>query len=91
MANFYLITIDPQTSNQTALHQVIANNPVFINWWHYLSSTYIVKTNENLVGVQAELQKKWPKNRYLLIKVDPKHRDGWLVPDAWKWFKDNVN
>ena len=90
MANFYLIAVD-KDKDTTALHNFIDSSPMFINWWHYISSAYIVKTNDNLAGVQAALQRNWPNNRYLLIKVDPTYRDGWLNPEAYQWFRDNAN
>lgn len=92
MANFYLISFDPSTIDTTALHKVIANSSSFIAWWHYLGSAYLVKTtSKNLAGVHTEILEKWPNNRFLIIKVDPAIRNGWLPPDAWEWFKKHVD
>ena len=91
MANFYLIAYDPAKTDTVSLNEFIKNNPKFINWWHYIKSMYLIKTNDNLAGVHQELLKQWPKNRYLVIKVDPTYRNGWLNPEAWKWFQKNVD
>lgn len=91
MANFYIISFDPEKTDSTGLHRIIKDSSTFISWWHYISSVYIVKTNENLAGVHAELQRKWPNNRYIIIKLDPQHRNGWLNHDAWEWFRKKVD
>lgn len=91
MANFYMLVIDPSIVNTATLHAYIKNSPKYFNWWHYLSSAYVLKTNDNLAGTQADIQKNWPNGRYFLIKVDPNHYDGWINQDAYNWFKENVN
>jgi hypothetical protein len=87
VANFYAIIFDPTIVDTAKLHKLIDDSPKFFDWWHYLNSAYIVKTNDNLNGVQAFLQKSWPNNRYFIIKVNPLYNDGWINPDAYEWFK----
>jgi|GEM_PF-4021442 len=91
MANFYIIAYDPATTASADLHKIIESNPSFISWWHYIKTIYIVKTNESLSTVQKDILSKWPKNRFIIIKLDPTVRNGWLPPDAWEWFKKKVD
>jgi len=91
MSNFYIISFDPNLADTATLHEYIKNSSKYLNWWHYLSSAYIVKTNDNLAGVQADLQRNWPSNRYFIVKIDPRYYDGWINNEAYQWFRDNVN
>lgn len=89
-ANFYYISYDPSTTDTSRLHKII-DSQGFNTWWHYLKSGYIIKTTKhNLADIHEILQKDWPGNRYLIIKLDPRYRNGLLAPDAWAWFKRNV-
>lgn len=91
MANFYLISFDPTTTDATSLHEVI-KNAGFLSWWHYLGSSYIIKTkNRNLDNVHNLIKTNWPGNRFLIVKIMPEFRNGWLTPDAWKWFREKVD
>lgn len=90
-SNFYLIVFNPAIVNTVALHKFIKESPLFLQWWHYINSVYIVKTKSNLASVDAEITRSWPNNQYLIIKLEPDYRNGLLPPDAWKWFKENVD
>jgi hypothetical protein len=91
MANFYIISYDPSTTNSAGLHKIIENNPDITHWWHYIKTAYLVKTTNNLDGIHSAILREWPNNRYLIIKVNPEYRNGWLPPDAWAWFKKNAD
>lgn len=90
MSNFYMLVFDPPIVNATKLHTYISKSPKYSSWWHYLSSAYVLKTNDNLAGVQADILRNWPDNRYFLIKINPNYYDGWVNQDAYNWFKNNV-
>lgn len=89
MNNFYLISFDHDKADADALNKVIKENSSFITWWHYLSSTYIVKTKLSLSDVNNDIRAKWPNQRFMIVEIKPTNYNGWLQPDAWKWFADN--
>lgn len=87
MASFYMISFDADKVDTSALHKVIKESDLFITWWHYLSSTYIVKSHRTVHQVTDELLTKWPNQRFVIVKIDPSAHSGWLNKDAWDWFK----
>ena len=90
MANFYLVAFDPHKTDSMAMHQVIKNMPT-VSWWHYFGSTYIIKSNRTLQKISDEITLKWPRQRFLIVKIDPTVRNGWLQPDAWQWFRKQID
>ena len=81
----YMISFDPHKGDATALHNVIENSQLLINWWHYIGSTYLVKSNYGARTIQDEIAEKWPQQRFLVIKVDPTSYGGWLPQKSWHW------
>lgn len=80
----YLITYDLKKpgKNYSGLYAAIQTYP----WWHYLSSTWIVKsslTANELVNVL--LPHIDGNDRLLVVKIDPSDSQGWLSQDAWEW------
>lgn len=84
--NKYLITYDLKNKlrNYDDLYVAIKN---LGDWWHYLDSTWIIKTN------LTSSSQIWPylvehittTDRLLIIKIDPDDKWGWLSQDAWDW------
>jgi len=55
-------------------------------WWHYLESTWILHTTEPLVNVRQRIQAVLDTNdRFIIVDITGKARDGWLPKDAWEW------
>lgn len=85
----HLISFDPHKVNANDLHEVIANDIPITTWWHYLGSTYLIKTNSSVKDIADIIERRWPKQRYLIIRVDAREFNGWLPPKAWDWIRRN--
>ncbi len=55
-------------------------------WWHYLDSTWIIKTNYTSQQIYSMLGQHLSKSDLILIvEIIPGNRYGWLTKDAWDW------
>lgn len=83
--NKYLITYDLKNKirNYDSLYLAIRSlGP----WWHYLDSTWIIKTNMNSTQIWNYLASHiTTMDRLLIIKIDSSDKWGWLPQDAWNW------
>ena len=83
----YLIAYDLKTParDYAALYQTIKS---FETWWHYLESTWIVKTARNLDDVVELLHKQIDSNdRLFVVDISQSKRNGWLPRKAWDWLR----
>ena len=86
MTRKFLITFDLKTAGRnydsffTALRNI---GP----WWHYLSSTWIVKgSNLNAVQIYDALAPHLGSNDHILVvEIDTRTKWGYLPMDAWRW------
>lgn len=88
--NKYLITYDLKNAtsynNYIDLHNAIKS--ISGKWWHYLESTWIIKSDkEKASDINSELLKHIDKNKdfILVIKIDSNNKSGWLPQKAWDW------
>lgn len=57
-------------------------------WWHYLESTWIIRTELTIAAWNDKLISQMDKNDSLLIiDVTGKPRNGWLSKKAWEWLR----
>lgn len=87
----YLVTYDLNKSGQDykALHEAIKS---LGNWWHYLDSTWLVKSRLTVQQVTDHLTPRIDDNdRLLVLDVTGVGYNGWLTQDAWKWIGENIN
>lgn len=87
----YVITFDPHKVDANQLHSIIDQSRLFLSWWHYVGSTYLVKSEFSSSDITDEIIKKWPKNRFFVAEIDPYNYNGWLPPKAWEWIKKHRN
>jgi hypothetical protein len=84
--NKYLITYDLKNKgirNYEGLYVAIKSMG---SWWHYLDSTWIIKTSLNSQQIWNTLGQHLLKNDHILVvKIDNYDRWGWLPHDAWVW------
>ena len=59
-------------------------------WWHYISNTWLIMTEENSNAIFARLKPYVDKDINLLIIEVGKDRQGWLSQKAWEWIKKNI-
>jgi hypothetical protein len=60
------------------------------NWFHYLSSMWIVMRQETLVELAAVLRSHIYTDDRLIVMPAKGPFDGWLTNDAWEWLNLNV-
>ncbi len=90
MRNNYLITYDlkgPPSKYRDVSEEIKQLGA----WWHYLESTWIVKSSTlNADSMFAKLEKHISGgDRVLIIKVDKNDKQGWLPQDAWDWINED--
>ncbi len=87
----YMISYDLKSPGRdyTTLYEAIKSFGV---WWHYLGSTWIIKTSQSVSQVSELIRQRLDTNDYLIVvDITGKERDGWLPQKAWDWIRDNNN
>ena len=87
--NSYLITYDLKLPNRNYdnLYNAIKS---LGDWWHYLESTWIIKTPYDLNHIQNTLLPQIDQNDRLLVIRVINQKTGWLTKDAWDWINMHV-
>jgi hypothetical protein len=84
--NKYLITYDLKNKNIENYENLYVAIKGVGSWWHYLDSTWIVKTNLNSQQIWNILAPHLFKNDHILVvKIDSFDKWGWLPQNAWNW------
>ena len=84
--NKYLITYDLKNKNIVNYENLYVAIKEIGSWWHYLDSTWIVKTNLNSQQIWNILgQHLCTNDNILVVKIDNFDKWGWLPQDAWNW------
>lgn len=84
-----LVTYDLKAPGKdyTKLYEVLKTAPT---WWHYLESTWILRTDESVQAWSDKIRQVMdPNDLLLVVDVTNKTRQGWLNPKAWEWLKTN--
>ncbi len=85
MNNKYLITYDLKNRSRNYGGLFLAIKGLGV-WWHYLDSTWIIKTNLTSSQIWPYLaQHITTTDHLLIIKIDTNDKYGWLPQDAWNW------
>ncbi|MCK5283572.1 MAG: hypothetical protein KAK00_09280 [Nanoarchaeota archaeon] len=61
----------------------------FDNWWHYLESTWIIKTSKEPNEIFDKLKPHLDNDDNLLVIEAGKKSQGRLSQKAWDWIKKN--
>lgn len=83
-------------SYEINLHSGFNYSPLFeelqssINWFHYMTNTWVVLRRETLVGFNNILLTKIHSQDKLLIMPAKGPAMGWLPNDAWVWLNTNL-
>ena len=57
-------------------------------WWHYLDSTWLVATQEDVGYWQRKIREVVDQNdHFLVVEITKMPRQGWLPQKAWDWIK----
>ena len=89
--NKYLITYDLANKQIKSYENLYTALKSLGPWWHYLDSTWIIKTNINSKDIWNNLKDHINTNndRILITKISDGDREGWLTKDAWDWLNQN--
>jgi hypothetical protein len=58
-------------------------------WWHYLASTWLIKTSKPPSQVSDEIKPFIHAGDRVLIVEFTGQYNGWLPKDAWTWISKN--
>jgi hypothetical protein len=84
--NKYLITYDLRNKSLKNYENLYLTIRGLGPWWHYLDSTWIVKSNSNAQQIWAILAPHLLTNDHIFVtKIDSSDKWGWLPQDAWTW------
>ena len=84
--NKYLITYDLKNKSIKEYQSLFIAIKSLGSWWHYLDSTWIVKTNLNSQQIWNLLGPHLLRNDYIIVvKIDTSDKWGWLPQKAWDW------
>lgn len=73
--------------NYEPLYEVLKTAPV---WWHYLESTWILKTSEDVSVWTEKIRAVIDTNdNFIIINITNAPRNGWLPKKAWEWINQN--
>lgn len=83
-------TITPGKRDYASLYEAIKAHPA-TTWWHYLDSTWLVKTTESPTAMSQRLVPLIDSvdDSLLIVEIVPGRRAGWLPKKAWDWIKTN--
>ncbi len=87
----YLITYDLKKPGKdyTSLHNTIKTAST---WWHYLESTWIIKTDRPVEYWSDKIRSITDGNdNFLIVDITQQKRQGWLPQKAWEWIRKNDN
>jgi hypothetical protein len=85
----YLVTYDLKAPGKdySTLYNLLKSAPT---WWHYLESTWLIRTNENVASWAQKIQGVVDANDlFLVVDISKKTSQGWLPAKAWEWIKNN--
>ena len=84
--NKYLITYDLNNKSIKNYESLFVALKSIGPWWHYLESTWIIKTNLTSAQLWNHLAGHvTTTDRMLIVKIDNFDKWGWLPQDAWNW------
>ena len=84
----YAICYDLKTPGRDygQLHEAI--KALGDGWWHYLDSTWLVRTSMSANQIWEHLRPTIDANDYLLVIGVTREFSGWLPKGAWDWLNE---
>lgn len=86
----YLVSYDLKTGLVSSHAQLITELQSSLNWFHYLTNTWIVLRHETLIDFHKLLLTKIHAEDRLLILPAKGPATGWLPSEAWDWLNKNL-
>jgi sulfur transfer complex TusBCD TusB component (DsrH family) len=84
-AKTYAIVYDRDEVDTEALHNFISNNETVHNWWHYIKSCYLIKSDLSAREIADALPQSMREGSFLVVEVNLSNSNGWLPEKAWRW------
>ncbi len=77
----------------TKFHETLTTAQGLINWWHYLSSSYIliVDNTTTATSITNFVKQLAPNKNFFVCQLNLKDHSGWLPKEAWDWIAANIN
>lgn len=75
------------TNNRKAVEDAIKS---LGSWCKYLTTTYLVRTNQSKSDVQEICTKPLDNNDKMIICEITGTINGWLDQDQWNWINENI-
>lgn len=85
----YLVSYDLKVPGRdyAKLYEVLKSST---SWWHYLESTWLLYTEENMPVWSDRIRSTLDENdRFIILDVTGKSRNGWLPRKAWDWIREH--
>jgi hypothetical protein len=89
----YLISYDLNKSDKnydgvyTAIKESSINGST---WWHYLDSTWIIKSNLTVNQVSSQIQTQIDANDSFIVIEVINNKQGWLSKEAWDYLNNYI-
>ena len=78
--------------NHVEFHNKLIALPSIINWFHYIKSSYILVSNvSSATMISNDIRKILPNNRFLVVELNLKNRNGILPEKAWDWLRKQAS
>jgi len=84
-AKIYAILYDRDSVDTEALHNFISNSELVHNWWHYIKSCYMIKSELSAREIADALPRSMREGSFLVVEVNLSNSNGWLTEKAWRW------
>lgn len=81
----YLFVIDSSTKSLVDAISVLDRDRDFVNWHKFLPDGATLVTRLDIGQVHEKIKAYFPRQRYILVRLDTATKNGWLPKDAWKF------
>jgi hypothetical protein len=86
----YLVTYDlhkPERKYKALIDQLQGSQA----WWHFLESTWLIQTSEDINTLSNRLITNLDTNDFLLMIEVKRNYQGWLPKEAWDWMNERIS
>lgn len=89
----YLISYDLNKSDKNydgvfnAIKESSANGTT---WWHYLDSTWIIKSNLSVNDISSKIKLEADENDFFIVIEIKNNKQGWLPQKAWDYLNNTI-
>ncbi|MEK4142133.1 hypothetical protein NST48_14350 [Paenibacillus sp. FSL M7-0547] len=87
----YLISYDLNKAgkNYDGVYQAIKDSSTGV-WWHYLDSTWIIKSNLTVKQVSDNIRAETDSDDHFIVIEVKNNKQGWLPKKAWDYLNEHI-